>query len=200
MKTTKTEPKNFYINQNALEIKISPIVWQFSDNKKLQTLQNSFDVNDLHEIITSFYDSTQLGIAIYDESHRLIATHGWQNICTNFHQNNTNSKQSCIDSENYFKQHFKTNTALGYKCKNGLWDIAYPIIIDDVLIGKVLFGQFFFDNENIDKSFFIRQAEKYNFDKELYLAQLRNVPILSKSKIEAYIKLFLQILAVLSKG
>ena len=65
-----------------------------------------------------------------------------------------------------------------YKCLNGMVDVAVPIIIKGEHIANLFSGQFFL--EKPDKSFFIKQAEKYNFDKDTYLKALNDVPIIQK--------------------
>lgn len=163
------------------------------------SIYDLFDIDDLKEIMIPFYESTGLGVALYDENHQLVVSEGWQKICTNFHQKHPKANHSCIESENYFKQNFEPNKAISYKCKNGLWDIAYPIFLDENLIGSISFGQFFFDDEEIDKTFFVKQAEKFNFDQEAYISQLRKVPIINRLKIDSYVKLFVKIIEKTAK-
>ena len=158
------------------------------------SLSDLFNIDDLKEIMIPFHESTGLGVALFDENHELLASEGWQKICTNFHQKHPEAHHSCLESENYFKKHFKPNQAISHKCKNGLWDIAYPIFLDDNLIGSIVFGQFFYADEKIDKTFFIGQAEKFNFDQDAYITELKTVPIMNRGQIESYVKLFVKII------
>ena len=158
------------------------------------SLYDLFNIDDLKEIMVPFYESTGLGVALFDSSHHLVESAGWQKICTNFHKKHPVAHRSCIESENYFKQNFEPNKAISFKCKNGLWDIAYPIFLDEKLIGSISFGQFFFDDEEIDKTFFVKQAEEFNFNQDSYLSTLRNVPIIKRAQIDAYVKLFVKII------
>jgi ligand-binding sensor protein len=89
---------------------------------------------------------------------------------------------------------FKPNEILSYKCKNGLWDLAYLIFRQKAFLGYVSFGQFFIDDEEIEKAFFVQQSQKYNFDTEAYISHLRTIPIFSNPKLESHIALFLMIL------
>lgn len=169
------------------------------EGDKNNTISELFEIEDLKEIMVPFYESTGLGVALFDENHQVLISEGWQKICTNFHQKHSKANLACIESKHYFKAHFEPNKAISYKCKNGLWDIAYPIYLDENLIGSILFGQFFFDDDEIQKKFFVEQAQKFNFDQHEYIAQLRNIPIIRRNKIESYVKLFVKIIEKTAK-
>lgn len=72
--------------------------------------------------------------------------------------------------------------------------MAYPIYAGHTFLGYVGFGQFFISDDVIDKEFFIQQSQKYNFDTEAYIGQLRNIPIFPIQKLESHIILFLNLL------
>lgn len=163
------------------------------------TISSILDLDDLKDIMEPFYEMTGLGIGIFDQQNRPVLTVGWQKICSHFHQKHPLSHKACIESEQYFKNNFEQNMAISNKCSNGLWDMAYPIFVDNELIGSIYFGQFFYDTDTIDKEFFLNQAAKYNFDQEAYIELLKKVPILSKQKIDAYIKLFVTIVEKIAK-
>jgi ligand-binding sensor protein len=172
-------------------IKIIP---ENAAKKSIQSVKQLFGVDQLSELMEPFRLSTGLGVALFDEHFELLASAGWQKICTHFHQKHPEAHRSCIESQNYFRNHFKPDEFLSYKCKNGLWDIAFPIYNHDAFIGYVSFGQFFINEEEITKDFFVQQAQKYNFDMEAYISQLRSIPIFSREKLEAHVSLFLTML------
>ena len=157
------------------------------------------DIDDLKDLMIPFYEMTGLGVGLFDNNSKLLASVGWQKICSHFHQKHPDANQSCIESERFFKKNFEPNKAISFKCKNGLWDIAYPIYIDDDYLGSFYFGQFFYDYDVIDKKFFINQAQKFNFDQEAYIGLLRQVPILNPSKVDSYVKLFVTIIEKIAK-
>lgn len=57
-----------------------------------------------------------------------------------------------------------------------MWDIATPITIGNTHIGNLFLGQFFFDDEEIDKELFRKQAQTYGFDEDAYIRALEKVP------------------------
>lgn len=163
------------------------------------SIEYFIDVDDLKDLMQPFYTSTGLGIGLFNKDHDLLASVGWQKICTHFHKKHPEAHQSCRESEQFFKKNFEPNKAISFRCSNGLWDIAYPIYIEEEFLGSIQFGQFFFDHEPIDKQFFVKQAEKFQFDQQAYIEELKQVPILNQEKVDAYIRLFISIIEKIAK-
>jgi len=84
-----------------------------------------------------------------------------------------------------------------YKCKNGLIDVAMPIIIQNKHQATLFTGQFFF--EPPDKDFFVKQADEFEFDKVAYLNALSEVPVFTKEKIESGVKFLVNIAKLLGE-
>jgi ligand-binding sensor protein len=164
------------------------------ENEDITTIRQFLVIEQFSELMEYFFQSTSLGVALFDEKFEVITSVGWQKICTHFHQKHPESFKSCIESQNYFRKNFKPDEVLSLKCNNGLWDMAYPIYAGHTFLGYVGFGQFFISDDVIDKEFFIQQSQKYNFDTEAYIGQLRNIPIFPIQKLESHIILFLNLL------
>jgi ligand-binding sensor protein len=187
-KTKRYELSNvFHINENKI------------DKDGINHVSSYLDTEGLQEIMNDFFDVTGLGVGLFDKKNEVVANAGLQKICSHFHQKNHETHKGCKQSEKFFKKNFSPNEAISYKCNNGLWDVAYPIYIGTDNIGNVRFGQFFYANEQIDKNFFITQAEKYGFDLEPYIEQLKQVPILEEKKVISSITLFLKVLGKMLK-
>jgi ligand-binding sensor protein len=182
----------------AFSLKMENNFWGLNDRmERISSIKQVVEIDKLTNIIEHFSHSTGLGVAFFDEDFELLASAGWQKICTHFHQKHPDAHRSCIESQNYFRKNFEPDEMLSYKCKNGLWDIAFPIFQQDIFLGYVGFGQFFLNNEEIEKEFFVRQARKYNFDTDAYISHLRTVPIFPREKLESHVLLFLTILLMM---
>jgi len=183
--------------KTSLQISLKPDFSLVFDKNEYPTITSIKEVlvsKQFSELIESFFQSSGLGVALFDEKFEVVTSVGWQKICTHFHQKHPESFKSCIESQNYFRKNFKPDEILSLKCNNGLWDIAYPIYAGHTFLGYVGFGQFFISDDVIDKEFFIQQSQKYNFDTEAYIGQLRNIPIFPLQKLESHISLFLSVL------
>jgi two-component system sensor histidine kinase/response regulator len=142
------------------------------------------DVNDLQKLLSSFSCLTGITIGILDQNNNVVVSAGWVSICKDFHRANAESVKYCFESNSTIRQHLLTEESVTYKCKNGLYDVGYPIIVDGRHIATILFGQFFMDEKDKDEKRFELQAELYNFDKTAYLKAMHYVPVLSPEKVE----------------
>jgi PAS domain S-box-containing protein/putative nucleotidyltransferase with HDIG domain len=167
----------------------------------VEELKKIIDSKEIQSLWDSFYALTNMGGAIVDLNGNILAGTGWQDICAKFHRVNKDSSKNCIESDLYLTQNIKPGEYSIYKCKNNMWDVATPIIVDGKHMGNLFFGQFFFEDEIPDYEVFIAQAEKFGFNKEEYLAALKLVPQWSRDKIKALMNFyskFAQMISTLS--
>ena len=141
-----------------------------------QDFANIINSDQLQSLMDDFYKLTHIGIGILDMNGNILVKTGWQDICTKFHRVHPETKKNCIESDIYLSQHVKPGEYVKYKCKNNMWDMATPIILGGKRMGTVFLGQFFLEDEEINHSFFEKQAERYGFNKEKYLKALEKVP------------------------
>jgi PAS domain S-box-containing protein len=147
-------------------------------------LPDIIEVPEIQSLMDDFYKLTKIGLAIVDLDDNILVSIGWQDICSKFHRVHETTKANCVESDCYLTQNVKDGKFLAYKCKNNLWEVVTPICVGGRHMGNLFIGQFFFDDEHIDFDLFIRQAEKYGFDKGAYLAALSRVPRVSREKID----------------
>lgn len=139
---------------------------------------------EIKEIVEDFYNLTNMGMAITDLKGNILISTGWQDICSKFHRINAETKKNCTESDLYLTKNIKPGSCSMYKCKNNMWDAVTPIVFGRKHMGNLYFGQFFFDDEVINRKVFEDQADKFGFDKTEYLAALDRVLHWSKSRIE----------------
>jgi PAS domain S-box-containing protein/putative nucleotidyltransferase with HDIG domain len=157
---------------------------EISDDSSREELKDIVDIKEIQSLMDYFYALTNMGGAIIDLNGNILAGAGWQDICTKFHRINKDSCKNCIESDFYLTQNIKSDEYSLYKCKNNMWDVATPIIVEGKHIGNLFFGQFFFEDEIPDYKMFEAQAEKFGFDKKKYFAALKLVPRWSRDKIK----------------
>ncbi len=143
------------------------------------------DLTIVQKLAEANYRAAGMPIGIIDAvDGSVCVASGWQDICASFHRANPKSLERCMESEKYVKGHLLDGEFCKYKCKNGLWDIAIPIMVDGVHLSTMIMGQFFHENEIPDREFFIRQGVEFGFDQESYLAALDRVPVFSREKVD----------------
>jgi PAS domain S-box-containing protein len=146
------------------------------------TLEELLDIPTLRYLLDSLDEIHSMPSAIIDtEGNVLIAT-AWQDICTNFHRMNPDTEKMCIESDRNIEARLGEHTPhVVYRCPMGLVDSATPIIIEGKHLGNVFTGQLFL--EPPDESYFIKQARKFGFDEDEYLAAMRKVPMFSEETL-----------------
>lgn len=161
---------------------------------KLQDLIDIQQFQSLQDMMNEVYSFTT---AILDNEGNILTASGWQDICTKFHRVNPESCKKCTISDSYIVDHIhEANPAVGYKCMNGMYDYAFPIIIDGTHYGNFFTGQFFF--ETPDVNFFKAQAKKYGFDEIEYLKALDNVPVITEERLNNLTLFLKELIQVIS--
>lgn len=162
-------------------------------------LSEVLDVQKIQMLMDSFYKLTHIPMSIIDLKGNVLVGVGWQKICILFHRAHHITKKYCIESDLELSKNIPRGEFKLYKCKNNMWDISSPLIIGDKCIGNIFIGQFFFDDEIIDYSYFRDQAKKYGFDEAQYISALESVPRISRETLSTAMEFFLKFASVLSQ-
>jgi C4-dicarboxylate-specific signal transduction histidine kinase len=162
------------------------------------TFEDLIDVQQLQELMDLLFEISRIPSAILDVDGRIRVAAGWQDICTKFHRIHPIAAMRCRESDEYIKQHLHKKKYVAYKCKNGLWDVAVPIVIVEKHVATFFLGQFFFQDEETDEEFFRKQAEEFGFDVNEYLSALHRVPVFSRERMQHVIDYNLSFVKLLS--
>ncbi len=167
-------------------------------NEDHLTLSDLLDIESTQSLMDKFYEIANIGMAILDLEGNVLVKTGWQDICTQYHRIHPETVQKCLESDRYLSDGVEKGQFRLYKCKNNLWDIATPLYIGDKKLGNLFFGQFFFDDEQVDTEFFRQQARRYGFDEAKYLQALERVPRFSRKTIEKTMAYYIDLLNLLT--
>lgn len=139
-------------------------------------LADIVDVEVLQSMFEDFASLTNMAVAVLDLQGRVLVAAGWQEACLKFHRVVPESAARCMESDLYLSEHVRNGEYLEYRCGNGLRDIGTPLYIGSNHVGNIYAGQYFCEGEAIDEDYFSRQAGRYGYDREAYLAAIRAVP------------------------
>ena len=185
-------------NDQHLKLKLNTAFSpDFEFNK--QELANLIDAPALQSMMDDLYAVTKIGFAVIDLKGNVLASNGWQDICTKFHRVNPQTIWNCLESDILLSKGVPKGEFRTYKCKNNMWDIVTPIIIGNKHVGNLFSGQFFFDDEQIDRELFAKQAEKFGFDKAAYLSALDNVPVWNRLVVKNLMQFYVKLSEMISK-
>lgn len=161
-------------------------------------LKSIMDTPKIQSLMDDFFEITGVGVAIMDLSGRMLVATGWQDICTQFHRKNPETLKNCVESDIFLSQTVGEGCLLKYKCKNNLWDIVTPIYIGDRHMGNLFLGQFFFEGETPDYETFLKQADRYGFERGAYLSALDRVPRWSEDKVDTVMQFYVKLTNLIS--
>jgi PAS domain S-box-containing protein len=128
-----------------------------------------------------------IGLAVLDLDGTVLIASGWQDICTKFHRLHDETLTGCLKSDLQINRRIaEAGEAPGhyaYKCANGLWDVAFPLVIEGDHLAIVFTGQFFYDDDVIDVPAFRERARRLGFDEAAYMDALARVPVFSHERV-----------------
>jgi signal transduction histidine kinase/CheY-like chemotaxis protein/ligand-binding sensor protein len=176
-------------SESRVQRKLHSITSPQGDIRNLE-LSDIVDVPALQNLLDHLYGMTDLPLGVIDDKGKILAGVGWQDICTRFHRVHPETCKNCIASDTQLSSGIVPGEFRLYKCKNNMWDVATPIVVEGRRVGNLFSGQFFFDDEEPERAFFEAQAQRYGFAEEEYLAALDRVPRRSRKLVETTMKFF----------
>jgi PAS domain S-box-containing protein len=185
-------------SEKRVRLKLETILSPEGDIGKLD-LADLLDVKAIQSLMDNYYKTFQLPIAMIDTKGEILAGVGWQDICTQFHRVNHETKKHCIESDTQLTVGVPKGEFKLYKCKNNMWDIATPIIVGGKHLGNIFSGQFFFEDEELDYELFKKQAKEYDFDEEKYISALKAVPKVSRQTVNEGMVFFTELSDMISQ-
>lgn len=152
----------------------------------------NIDFERVNLLLEGFNRSTGFVTAILDLQGNVLSKSGWRQICTEFHRKNPLSAESCNTSDTVLANNMNADEKYHfYQCKNGLVDVAVPIVIKGEHVANLFSGQFFFEAPDVE--YFKKQANEYGFDQNAYLKALGDVPIVSEAEVKTNMDFLLTI-------
>jgi len=158
------------------------------------------DIEQVRHLLQSHHSLTEMTYAILDTDENVLVAVGWQDICVRFHRTNPASCANCRESDAHIKAHLRNYDGdfIEYRCKNGMIDVAMPIIIEGEHLATFFTGQFFYDDDLPDTDFFRTQAETFGFVQEEYLKALERVPVFSRETVHNNMMFMYEMVKVLA--
>ncbi|MDD1724319.1 MAG: PocR ligand-binding domain-containing protein, partial [Methanospirillum sp.] len=156
------------------------------------------DITQLQELCQSFTDITGAATAILDLDGTILSATGWRDICTRFHRVHPETAKRCLESDTILAGRLRERSDYSlYKCRNGIYDAAVPIMINDTHVANFFSGQFFLEKPDLE--YFRRQAEEFGFDTPEYLKALSEIPVYSSGQVIAIMDFFSRLARIMGE-
>ena len=166
-------------------------------NDKKYNFNDLVDVIEFEELLKSFYKATGIPNALVGRDGQIISQAGWIDACVLFHRVNKDSNLQCQESNDILVKSVSTGKVSSALCKNGLFDYATPIVVEEELLATLFLGQVLTQEPNIE--FFKKQAQKFNYDETKYLKAISCIPIVSEEEIESTMDCVVKMAQMLAK-
>jgi PAS domain S-box-containing protein len=185
-------------SEQRVRLKLDSILSPEGDIGKLE-LRDVIDAPAIQSLMDDFYRLAHIPMSILDLEGRVLVGAGWQEICTKFHLAHPATCRNCFESDKQLTAGLAPGEVRLHKCKNGMWDLATPLMMGGKHMGDLLSGQFFFDDVPLDHDLFRAQARLYAFPEDEYLAALEKVPRLSREAVSAGMSYLVKLGQMLSR-
>ncbi len=151
-------------------------------------LASLIDLDRVQRLCDGLSAAFDIALAVLDTDGTVLIATGWQDICTCFHRENPETLRGCHESDLRINQRLVEGLGprehYAYRCSNGLWDVAFPLVVAGEHVANVFTGQFFFDDDDVDPAAFAERARRLGFDETAYLEALERVPVISHDRLQ----------------
>ncbi len=155
------------------------------------------DIVAFSKVLDDFFEATGIPNGVLSNDGEIISQSGWMNACKQFHRQNPKSNDNCLKSDKALASNLKEGQIVSSFCKNGLMDYATPIVIEGQILATIILGQVLEESPNLE--YFEKQAKKFNYDKDTYIKSIKEVPIVSREKMEALMRCMVNIAQILAQ-
>jgi PAS domain S-box-containing protein len=185
-------------SEEHVRLKLDSVLSPAGDIGDLE-LADIIDAPAIQALVDNLYSFVHLPLWILDLKGNVLVGAGWQDICTRFHRVHPETCVHCRESDLELTRGVSAGEFQLYRCKNGMWDAVTPVMVGGQHMGNLYSGQFFFEDEPLDREFFRAQALRYGFNEEEYLAALDRVLRISREALDAGMGFYLKLAEMLSK-
>ena len=162
-------------------------------------LADILDIPAIQSLMDDLYELTHITTALVDLKGNVFVIAGGQEICSKFHRVHPETCKYCIESDTKLSLGVAPGEFKIYRCKNNIWNVATPIIVEGQHVGNIFSGHFFFEDEPLEYDFFRSQAKKYSFNEEEYIAAFEKIPRLSRETVNKYMSFFMKLANMISQ-
>ncbi len=142
-----------------------------------------FDIPTLKRICEGFTQYSGIVTALLDLDGNVHIATGWQDICTNFHRVHPKTATRCTESDTILAGQLEKGKSYNvYLCKNGLVDVAIPVLVNREHAGNFYTGQFFLEPPDVE--YFRAQAQEFGFNEQEYMEALSRVPVFTTDQVK----------------
>ncbi len=165
------------------------------------TIADILGHDHLQNLTDHFYAATGISTSVVDENGNILASSGWQEICSRFHRMHEKTASKCMKTAAGMQDRLQNGESqILCKCPNGLYDVAVPVYVNGRHACSLFAGQFLLSRPDIsDIERFSERARFAGFDEIAYLNALEKVPTVAPAHLDEILSCLKRLAAMLSK-
>ncbi len=157
-----------------------------------------FDIPTLTRLCQRFTELHGTVVALLDLQGNVHVATGWKAICTGFHRVCAGTAARCTESDTVLAGQLEAGQRYNlYQCKNGLVDVAVPVVVEGEHVGNLFTGQFLLDQPDLER--FRAQAREFGFDELVYFEALGDVPIFDRDEVRRTMNFLVELTVVVGE-
>lgn len=161
-------------------------------------LGDLIDTSAVQSFLDDFHRLSGIPMSIIDKKGMPLVGAGWSNICRKSQPVPPATCARCLESDLQLSAAVPEDGFNLYRCKNNVWNMATPIVVNGSRVGSILSGQFFFDDEEVDVELVRAQARNRGLQEEC-LGALDAVPRLPRQSIQTAMSFCTKLACMLSQ-
>lgn len=147
-----------------------------------------FNKEKLESVLSDFYNSTGIAVALYDASQRSVAgAPSYHSPYCTYIRSCGECIRNCSQSNLiHMKEVFSNQQISRYTCHAGLMETILPIVYEGVLIAYIQIGQFRDAEQRYSSADQLQEvAEQYGFSSKQLRALYEQLPVVSEEKLHS---------------
>jgi len=141
------------------------------------------DLGDLRRIFQQYTEATGFPVILLDHpGMNILIASGWQDVCSEFHREFTESSAGCQRSIKYLSYLLdQPGQAVIEECEHGLINCAIPITVRAKHVASLIVGQVLIEEPDMNR--FKRQAKSFGYNKSGYTKAVKQIPVVSRNDL-----------------
>ena len=168
----------------------------------MQTDPEEFvDISSLQQLMESLWKASGIPVGVFDLDGQVLAEAGVQDLCAMFHREHPAIARLCPAKDTVTQAFMTRNRTLEeleiveHGCRQGLTDIAVPIIIENRHLANLNLGKFFYEKPN--KTSLQIEARSLGLDEKKYVRAMDKVAVFSRARIEEILEFHVRLIQLL---
>jgi len=144
-----------------------------------------YNVEKLTVLLSDLNNVLHTPVSIFDKDFGFLTSNlgcGMTDYCRTVRETGDLKKECFACDKHACERCFKTGQGFSYLCHAGVWETITPVVVENIVIGYIIFGQYKMPN---DQARYLDFAERNGIDGEKFSAYYDSLTEMSANQIES---------------